>query len=107
MPNHDEILAMEAGPDLDALIRQYFGVDGTPSTDIAPAWEVVEKLIAADNLNLFIDFTEARERGDAAPWRCCLEAATYVGEGSTAPLAICKAALMSASCKHEETKSME
>lgn len=101
---------MGAGPKLDALIagnvmgwRDAAGVwiggvtpwatDGDyrrkaefcPSTDIAVAWEVVEKL---QNTLCF----ELRRRSDGG--FCCWFGEEMRAEASTAPLAICRAALV-------------
>jgi hypothetical protein len=62
------------------------------SSDIAAAWEVVEKMVETGRLHL------DRLGFDGEEWRCWMspdaEGATYfVGQAETAPLAICLVAL--------------
>ena len=108
MPKIDEL---EAGPELDALVdekifgREYIrGYGALPySTDIAAAWEVVEKLKELD-WALEVSVTNKLPEGDSetyycgllrgddnAPWR---EDFRHIQAwAATAPLAICHAAL--------------
>jgi hypothetical protein len=123
--NRDEILAMPAGREMDALIaekvmgwtlgepheihgwmmhgmvtvRDWVGSTNdagithiekwSPSTDIAAAWEVVEKLG---------DKFDELERGDGGEfWMCVVYPDGFipcVARAETAPLAICRAALL-------------
>ena len=100
MVTRDEILNMPAGQETDDLISLYvLGEDITPrgyaippySTNIAAAWEVVGKYYSM-TLEKFSDGEE---------WRCYLvterEGKNHdvIGGGETAPLAICRAALIS------------
>lgn len=110
---------MQAGRDLDALIAEkVMGLRVEPcrkigepraianehghferfiphySTDIADAWEVVEKLHmqADEEGDVILSINVSKER---VGYRCeilCFEAA-YVHDADTAPLAICLAAL--------------
>lgn len=110
MYNREEILAIPAGRELDHLVAMHVmgyewkyddqwrlwgwqkGADNwanhfSPSTDIAAAWEVVEKQY----------FPEVKKgyRGLDGIWMWC---ACFNGEwimGKSAPEAICKAALLS------------
>ena len=117
----DEILAMEAGPELDALVAEkvmgwqltsayqlgpawardipwgelvlknavaYYAHEWGPSTDIAPAWKVVEKMhkeYGIDVNGLASGGFVCTIYGVDGHWR------TY---DETAPLAICRAALL-------------
>lgn len=103
----DEILAMPAGRDMDALVGEYvFGWEkGTfpvyepmkskhgdymvrpisnYSTDISAAWDVVEKLKES---SLWLDL-------NTSPDGCQVGFADYFVFADTAPLAICRAALL-------------
>lgn len=103
--NKDEILNMPAGREMDALIREkifrrmpprkdgeltrswldgYLCQDTYYSTDISAAWEVVEKQ------NVF----QVIKSGDA--WMVRYHDGTYMDSvmAPTAPLAICRAALL-------------
>ena len=104
----EEILQLEAGRELDALVMEsVFGIkrnDGTEqyvighnlphfSTDISAAWEVVEKMI---ELKMFINIGHG-----GILWRINVssrkmyERLEYTGiTAMTAPLAICRAALL-------------
>lgn len=70
------------------------GIAWNPSTDISDAWEVVEHFRAEPHERCVI--LNASERGK---WHCVIgaseddEADHYVSSASTAPLAICRAAL--------------
>lgn len=98
----DEILAMPAGREMDALIWTRVWNGGTAigklplySTDIEAAWNIVEKLglnISQKNLNEFPAGYEKSKymadpelRGKGEFW---------LAWGETAPLAICRAALI-------------
>lgn len=99
----DEILAMEAGPELDALMAEHvFGnhfcavhhsfyccgrSSGGWSSKIAPAWEIVEKLRLAVGPAADYDY-------DTNWYATKLGSKIHGAIGSTAPLAICRAALM-------------
>lgn len=91
-------LALPAGPELDGIVSErVMGVPPLPdgtfwtlpeySTDIAAAWEVVEKI--GDELTL--------DTGSKSPSRAILwssmTGAQATGFGETVPLAICRAAL--------------
>ena len=109
----DEILAMPAGREMKELIaelvmgweRSVIWVDGVRKsalvgpigidyydqfpewpTDIAAAWEVVEKLIEPHNCDC--DLTTVVQG-----WRCVFFG-DYSSTAETAPLAICRAALL-------------
>ena len=122
--NRDEILRMEAGREMDALVAEkvmdrtvmggfggtalrvvYHGKD-TPaplpyySTNIAQAWEVVKRLDLLRDyvLGQFPDggtYTWEVGRRDASliMGRCC-PVMHVLAMGLTAPLAICRAALL-------------
>ena len=113
----DEILAMPAGPELDALVAElvmgwtkgpmdwmmrepWVRPDGChvfpwhPSTEIAAAWEVFEKMLSLGHdvkiyaisgymiqAEVLMDEGESLARG-------------LFGRGNAAPLAICKSALL-------------
>lgn len=92
----DEILAMPAGREMDVLVgRHVMDLVGPPdlyweySTDISAAWMVVEKFPFCS-----LDF-------DATTWRCELSDGDKIFIASSdlrnpsAPLAICRAALLS------------
>jgi hypothetical protein len=112
---NDEILNMEAGLEMDELVtesvmgweRRTFKHDGVDfwhlpgtarceldvppySTDIAAAWQVVEKasLFKLDCLQIH----------DSSDWWCeiALEGRPYEATADTAPLVICRAALLAA-----------
>lgn len=105
-PTRDEILAMEAGPELNALVatevmgfdinkrtkyiagKRVHPDDWSPSADIADAWEVVEKM--DDVMWTFTWLTDSRV------WQ-----ARFIdilpmpeAEAPTVQLAICRAALL-------------
>jgi len=107
-----EILAMEAGAELDMLVaknvmrwewhnywtdkngRITAQADWSPSLTIANAWEVAAKIMAAPG-NFY--FSLNCIDGD---WRCCMgfanegEACEAKADAKTAELAICRAALL-------------
>jgi hypothetical protein len=91
--NKDEILNMPAGDKIDALVRSYMGVQKLPliwkpSQDIRDAWEVVEKL---SGKSAFVEVTLY----DCGHVSCKLHPFKYIYvEADTAPLAICRAALL-------------
>jgi hypothetical protein len=101
----DEILAMEPGRELDALVAEKVmgwtkvgenaweapNIKGYPllprySTDIATAWEVVEKIAQK-----WHDFNIGRHHGK---WSIGWNYKGSVVDLKTAPEAICKAALL-------------
>jgi len=112
----EEILQFEAGPELDRLVaeqvmrwrldedwREWFDAQGhsqgwqedfRPSTDIAAAWEVVIKLVSKYSFNLasYMDVLDTTR----IQWLADFGSATkiYRALASTAPLAICRAALL-------------
>ena len=117
----EAILAMPAGREMDALIAElvmgwrvehepYQFLDGEagtgyddpgdfqPSTDIAAAWEVVERLNLLDlyalkRSNEYDSQTAGYEVGEPS----CGDGGRYwdrLAEAETAPLAICRAALL-------------
>lgn len=111
-----EIDKLQAGQELDELILKYvfkdsIGDDGRGSrmaffdqhrysADIAAAWQVVEKLRAKGlyiasfgNGSGLYGCTFARASHDWKP--------EWTGEGATAPLAICRAALKAVSAKKQ------
>jgi len=106
----DQILAMEPGRELDTAIALHImgyeksrmqsgfvrkgncaALPKPYSTDIAAAWEVAEKMHADGRYNLALEwYTQEKEWGaDFDEWgvtsQCCAK---------TAPLAICRAALL-------------
>jgi hypothetical protein len=106
--NRDEIMAMQAGQDLDQLISQvvfghtvdewnerFFANKTGYSTNISTAWEIVEKLglsITQKDFRLFPPeyeksrwMADTHLRGNGEFW---------LAWGNTAPLAICRAALL-------------
>jgi hypothetical protein len=98
----DEILNMPAGREMDVLIDQHFGQlqkDSSPiyemphySTDIAAAWEVIEKLCGETGADVVKVCKRDPEllRGD---WSCNFGRG-FEAFADTAPLAICRAALL-------------
>lgn len=124
MPTPEEIDAMPAGPELDQLVAElvmgatwnesFCRVCGWKlvaegeagcwasncsmrpppvnradapepySVDIAAAWEVIEKLA----IHL---------KGESGNWTCCMMNGNHKAKASTAPLAICRAALKAVS----------
>ena len=100
MITRDEILKMEAGNEIDALVEVYvLGDDGTNatnkhySTDISAAWEVVEKMKASvKNLNLR-EYAYNRTYATFGDSDMTAKWAEANGENS-ASLAICRAALL-------------
>jgi hypothetical protein len=103
-----EPLAMRPGKEFDAWIAlKVFGMTRSMylhpkeySTDISASWEVVEKVCSDDYYNWsfgmeystvidwVVDFTPRRNHPKAR------EYPAYQATASTAPMAICKAALM-------------
>jgi hypothetical protein len=96
----DEILVMPAGREMDALIwKQVYKsrqpkppVNDFPSTDIACAWDLVEKLCGETGC----DIVKVCKR-DLELWGewSCNFGRGFEAFGPTAPLAICRAALLS------------
>ncbi len=97
----EEILKMQAGRTMDALIEKTFNSiaknpkDYLPrglhySTDIGAAWEVVKKVAGFENSNDFELRTTVRG------WKCIFSDAhaEYSAGGETAPETICKSALL-------------
>lgn len=112
MNTHDEIFDIPAGRELDALINEkvmnkgpvdvnspswidgYMSEDTFYSTDISAAWEVVKKLVPLFRFALaqvdsgrlwFSQFENIEHFGE---WDA------FEAEAETAPLAICRAALL-------------
>lgn len=88
---------MPAGPELDRLVAERVmgwgpctGVDleqWHPSTDIAHAWEVVERVRGGIGFSI--------QRCEMLGWLCWFRSASdNVARADTAPLAICRAALL-------------
>ncbi len=109
--NRDEILTMPAGREMDALIFERvmelaFGSTGKNttaphySTDIAAAWEVVEKFAHNHRNNLAVEMGFSHFGLVAYPggeWFCSLglnDGVTHSAKAETAPLAICRASLI-------------
>src|SRR3990167_5822407 len=106
----DEILAMEAGSEMDELIERYVlknfsayefppGIVNNPpkpySTDFASAWMVVEKHPHYFSLARSNDTDGRRSPFGDTTWRCRFYAPEkFQAEAATAPLAICRAALL-------------
>jgi hypothetical protein len=113
----DEILKMEAGPELDALIAEkvmewtewpisgdYVTLHGktghtidtfNPSSDISAAWEVVEKLQDTPTEYFFeICKTPVIWRQSGKPTHWHVELGGQKAYADAAPLAICRAALL-------------
>jgi O-glycosyl hydrolase len=112
MKTRDEILNMPAGREMDELVATrvmgwdvhphathyirndgknvYFVICGEfePSSDIAAAWQVVEKMTDGETPNDCEIHTTVRG------WRCDFYRGSATAE--TAPLAICRAALIAA-----------
>jgi hypothetical protein len=114
--NRDEILAMEPGRELDALVAEKVmgyklhypenydqcTVDKghiidcfEPSTDISAAWEVVEKYFYVEvrKVNTKLELGN----GGIWCWRACVskgDGYSSIATSETAPEAICKAALL-------------
>lgn len=119
--SREQVLAMEAGAEIDGLVAErvmgwdrisgseFRRPDGSvaetveqpfphqiqppwrPSTDIVAAWWVVEKCAVTPGAGW--PKIEAAEFSGKA-WKCCLGMASSTAP--TAPLAICRAALLSA-----------
>jgi hypothetical protein len=90
----DEILNMPAGRKMDILVSEKVMHDipgqamiSLYSTDIAAAWEVVEKMIEADG---FFQMYYA----STGEWLVDLDTEENLIGEKTAPLAICRAALL-------------
>ena len=127
----DEILAMEAGRELDALVAEkvmgfaimrendmpvmrnsfydprLIGIGGQRlppplfSADIAPAWGVVEQLVGEDRAGpgLYFQMTHDWNEGYGTwatfDWKGVTDThPLYTARADTAPLAICRAALL-------------
>lgn len=87
-PNNRMLSAYPCAPQYEGCSNDYW----RPSTNIAYAWDVVDHLAGATSHRVDIhDF------GALPKWRCVIRlmGSTIVqtGEGETAPLAICRAAL--------------
>ena len=98
----DEILAMEAGPELDALIADRVWdtepkYKGPFSTDIAAAWKIVECMGPVPFLLAFHPADAWRTAGGEiycySHWSCWFEGGGKI-DALTAPEAICRAALL-------------
>ena len=110
----DEILKMSAGREMDALIAEkvtelsWIIFDGkdpaadelTPeySTNIAVAWQVVEKMREKE-FEFFAEWKteKAVNRSNSQPWACFSpedETRPFDAAAETMPLAICRAALL-------------
>ena len=115
--NKDEILNMSAGREMDMLVGEkvmgwiynqlgdawiregqpWVGCDAFhPSTDISAAWDVVEKLHSDFSIDLSYDDPQTIE---PIKWCCELYAKSepyqdYEARADSAPLAICRAALL-------------
>jgi hypothetical protein len=92
--NQQEANKIPAGRELDVLVGEYvFGWKSISpdvpkfSTDVSAAWEVVNKF---SPLHLFI---LERDPNDLE-WNCSFNAKHGIGFADTAPLAICRAALL-------------
>lgn len=93
----EQILSMPAGRELDALVaKEVFKVDNpdhrwSPSTDIAAAWEVVDKMHEYERWTLALEFYK-----DAGEWGAYFDdlGISPGGAGNTAQEAICKASLL-------------
>lgn len=102
----EEILAMEAGRELDALIQNkvfgmqtYLGFPGY-STDISVAWQVVEEMINQQ----MVKFSLSRRTDISSKWSAHFkeiakhkpkqECQQWTAHANIAPEAICKAALL-------------
>jgi hypothetical protein len=97
----DEILKMEAGREMDALVAEkifngqwlYKNIpENLPkfSASISAAWEVVERLIKHNPLSLDYLVDENNVLG----WQANFRMGYNVAFAPTAPLAICRAALL-------------
>jgi len=106
--NKDEILNMPAGQDMDLLVAEqvlkldsvgwnerFFHNHAKFSTDIRAAWEVVERVRASLNPCKFY-LIEDPKKGEnvRAVFDAIMEDAEYEAKADTAPLAICRAALL-------------
>lgn len=88
----EEIDAMEAGREMDRLIHArifgqrslYEGLDPEYSTDIAAAWQILEKFHREESLG---DFCEHSYLCDGTPWDWCGLSAEQMA------VHICRAAL--------------
>ena len=78
----------EDGMWLDNENRFHHNKNWTPSTDIAYAWEVVEKIRP---FHTFIEVTAYNPK----TYCCMLSGKQIIVEATSAPLAICRAALLS------------
>mgnify|MGYP001144293395 CR=1 FL=1 len=100
----EKILALQPGRELDALVAEkIFGVNNpdarwSPSTDIAAAWEVVEKMSKTHFSEIAMTELEDGTWGWMARFILVLnEPYTvngYRATAKTSPEAICKAALL-------------
>lgn len=119
MPTREEILKMPAGSEIELLIsdhvlklstlewnRRFFNNRTKFSTDIAAAWEVVEKMREKFGYRIFNDVSSKIGQCTTANFynnRIPDKISVYVS-AETAPLAICRAALLavqSASPTHD------
>jgi hypothetical protein len=99
----EQILQLEAGPDLDRLVaRKVMGKRKprwSPSANITSAWEVVERLLELD-----FGVEVYGERGFL--WKVAVYDKTgrcWRGSADTVPLAICRAALLAVLGQGKET----
>jgi hypothetical protein len=103
----DEILNMPAGREMDVTIGYHVmdlvappGVYPEYSTDIAAAWEVVEKISEQKNAQVYICTNFSSEFGDTfyveiyKNWDGEQEQILTSATAETAPLAICRGALL-------------
>jgi hypothetical protein len=92
----DDVDKLEAGREMDVLVgREIFGIIRMSqadcySTDIAAAWVVVEKLLAQD-ITLYLQCDEREYRAGERYWN---GEWSIFADGETAPLAICRFALL-------------
>jgi hypothetical protein len=104
MMTRDDILNMEAGRELDALVSKEFDLlhyyacgDFFPSSDIAAAWQVVEKFKGQVTIQgpLSVGFNEGEDYPNY--WTVGFTDRAWDdinGEADTLPLAICRARLL-------------
>lgn len=113
MLTREDILKMEPGRELDALVAKHVmfprhthplsevkGWCQKYSADISAAWEVVEKISKKDNVKFSIDFDYSVN----GKWNAGFNynSGSYAGNAAvTAPLAICRAALLAVAVMEE------
>jgi len=126
--NKEQILSVKPGPELDRLVAErvmgwqydllrdaWAKADGSyayaevwkPSTDIAAAWDVVQCLISK---SFNVEVWNTVELDQDGEWRTAWVvdvrstqhgASTYRAQAPSAPLAICRAALLAVQSKEE------